>query len=539
MFVHEAIAEEAAATDTDTIFGLLGDANLFMVNSFVEKQQGRYVSAVHEASAVMMAYGYARRGARLGVATVTQGPGLTNTATALTEGVRSGTPLLVITGDTAPNNRLNQQTLDQEPFVRATGAGYVLVGSPDDVRSAVRLATRRAVAEGRPIVLNCPTEYMWAEAGEAAAEGDSWPNAGQRPVVSEDQLDEALGVITSARRPLVLAGRGVIGADQRRAVLAFAERIGAPLVTTLRARNLYTAAEGSVGVCGTVSTEPGVLAIGESDCVIAFGASLNTWTTVRNSVFAGKRVVQVDTDKSRFRDEVPVTAAVLGDAADVAMRFVEALDSAEVSRSGFRNRATAKVEQLDLTHDAPLGAKLSLAGVFSEVSRALPERRTVVYDGGRFQGEAFKYLCGPNYRCEVPTTDFGAVGMGMGAAIGAAVAARDEPTVLVTGDGGFMMNGLAELHSAIRARLPLIVVICNDGSYGAEYDQFLNRGVSPELSLFQWPDFAEVARSLGADGLSIESVSDVPVAVAAIDSPTRPVVLDLRIAPGDVPEVPH
>jgi thiamine pyrophosphate-dependent acetolactate synthase large subunit-like protein len=127
----------------------------------------------------------------------------------------------------------------------------------------------------------------------------------------------------------------------------------------------------------------------------------------------------------------------------------------------------------------------------------------------------------------------------MGAAIGAAVAARDEPTVLVTGDGGFMMNGLAELHSAIRARLPLIVVICNDGSYGAEYDQFLNRGVSPELSLFQWPDFAEVARSLGADGLSIESVSDVPVAVAAIDSPTRPVVLDLRIAPGDVPEVPH
>src|ERR1700722_11726465 len=145
MFVHEVIAEEVAATGTDTMFGLIGDANLFMVNSFVERQHGTYVSAVHEAGAVMMAHGYACRAARLGVATVTQGPGLTNTATALTEAVRSSTPLLLITGDTAPNNRLNQQTLDQEPFVRATGAGYVFIEAPQDVRSAVRLAIRRAV----------------------------------------------------------------------------------------------------------------------------------------------------------------------------------------------------------------------------------------------------------------------------------------------------------------------------------------------------------------------------------------------------------
>src|ERR1700756_1653020 len=154
MFVHEVIAREVAATGTDTVFGLLGDANLFMVNSFVKGRGGTYVSAVHEASAVMMAYGYASRGGCLGVATVTQGPGLTNTATALTEAVRSGKALLVITGDTAPGNKLNQQTLDQEPFVRTTGAGYVLVERPEDAASAVRIAARRALAESRPYVLN-------------------------------------------------------------------------------------------------------------------------------------------------------------------------------------------------------------------------------------------------------------------------------------------------------------------------------------------------------------------------------------------------
>ncbi|MGW6144853.1 thiamine pyrophosphate-binding protein [Streptomyces sp. NPDC055140] len=543
MFVHEAIAEEIAATGTDTVFGLIGDANLFMVHSFVEKQHGSYVSAAHEASAVMMAYGYACRSAHLGVATVTQGPGLTNTATALTEAVRSSTPLLLITGDTAPSNRLNQQSLDQEPFVRATGAGYVVVGWPGEVRSAVRRAARQAMEQSCPVVLNCPTEYAWVDIG---TEPEDTEGAAGLPLstsqdlpVSEGEIDEALGVIAASRRPLVLVGRGAIGKEHRQAVLDFAQRIGAPIVTTLRARGLYSADEGSVGVCGTVSTEPGVLAISDSDCVIAFGASLNTWTTVRNSLFADKRVVHVDTDKSRFRGEVPVTATVLGDAAAVAQRFIELLDAAEVRGAGFRERATAGVTDADLTWDAPLGDKVTLAGVLSAVSRALPGRRTVVHDGGRFQGEAFKYLCGPTYRSEVPTTDFGAVGLGMGAAIGAAAYARDEPTVLVTGDGGFMMNGLAELHSAIRAGLPLTVIICNDGSYGAEYDQFVNKGLNPQLSLFQWPDFADVARSLGAEGLTVEAVSDVAAALAAVAAPSRPVVIDVRIAPHDIPEVPH
>jgi thiamine pyrophosphate-dependent acetolactate synthase large subunit-like protein len=189
--------------------------------------------------------------------------------------------------------------------------------------------------------------------------------------------------------------------------------------------------------------------------------------------------------------------------------------------------------------DIALGQRVTLAGVLSAMNRALPRNRTVVYDGGRFEGEAYKYIWATDYRSQVLTTDFGVVGLGMGAAIGAASAARDEATVLVTGDGGFMMNGMAELHSAIRAGLPLIVVICNDSSYGAEYDQFVNRGLDPSLSLFDWPDFAEVARALGADGLTVDTVADVPAAIAAFQAPTRPVVIDLRIGVADIPQVPH
>ena len=537
MLVHELIAREVADTGTPVMFGLLGDANLFMANAFVNQNKGRFVDAAHESSAVMMAFGYACRTSGLGVATVTQGPGLANTATALLEAVRSHVPVLVITGDTAPSNTLNQQSLDQEPFVRATGAGYVLVDSPEAAGDAVRTAAARALAESRPYVLNCPTEFHWVEVGEPSPRSEADPPPAAE--VSEDELEEALGVLAMARRPLVLVGKGATPPPQRDAVARLAERLGAPIATTLRARHLYSAAEGSVGVCGTVSTEVGVQAIMESDCIVTFGASLNTWTHVRNSLFEGKRIVQVDVDRARFRPEVPVTATVEGDAAAVAELMVEMLDAAELPASAFRERVTEGVIDSDLVAVTPLGDKLTFAGALSTLNQNLPHPRTIATDGGRFQGESFKYLWSTDHFREVQTTTFGAVGMGMGAAIGAALAAPDEQTVLVTGDGGFMMNGLAELHSAVRADIPLIVLICNDSSYGAEYDQFVNKGLPPDLSLFDWPDFAEVASTMGADGVTVATTADIEDAIRAVKSPTRPVVIDIRVAPQDIPEVPH
>src|SRR5260370_8906204 len=193
MFVHESVAAAVASAHVDTMFGLIGDANLFMVNAFVEQHGGRYVSAVHEASAVMMAFGANERSGRRGVAAVTQGPGLTNTATALIEAVRSSTPLVLIIGDTAPGNLLNQQSLGQEPFVRAPGAGYVLVQRPADAAPCVRQAIATALGESRPAVLNCPTEYQWDEV--EFADAAVVPARPASPDPDDDQLDAAVGVI--------------------------------------------------------------------------------------------------------------------------------------------------------------------------------------------------------------------------------------------------------------------------------------------------------------------------------------------------------
>lgn len=537
MYVHQAVAKALADLGTDTMFGLIGDANLFMVNSFVDQQGCRYVSAVHEASAVMMALGYASRTDRLGVATVTQGPGLSNTATSLIEAVRSRSPVIVITGDTAPSNPLNQQSLDQERFVNATGAHYIVAKGAEDAVHAVQRAVSLATSDSCPVVVNIPTEYQWSTIEYAlAATAEStkaWPE------VSEDALNEALGIIASARRPLVLAGRGAVGPSQRAAILDFSLRIGAPIVTTLQARELYSAADGSLGICGTLANYIGGQAIADSDCVIVFGASLNTWTTVQNTMLTGKALVHVDVDSAKLGLNMHATVAVHGECAEVARTFIKWLDAGAVPVSPFRDRVTAGVSDSDLriTYSDSSGA-ITVGAVLSAIDEAMPRERTTIYDGGRFMGEAFKYA-NSSWERQILSTAFGAVGMGMGAAIGAAVGASDEPAILITGDGGFMMNGLAELHSAIRANIPLIVVICNDRSYGAEYDQFINKDLPTSLSIFDWPDFGSVAIALGADSYTIASLADVGAALDALRNPTRPVLIDIHIDVAAVPEVAH
>jgi len=536
VLVYEAMAAALADADVDTVFGLIGDSNLFLINAFVEQFGGRYVSAVHEASAVMMAHGYASRADRLGVATVTQGPGLTNTATALVEAVRGNTPLLLVTGDTAPSNLRNLQTLAQEPFVRATGADYMVVEDPADAADAVRRAVAVARSRSRPVVLNCPTEYMWAEASYRSA---TVPAVIAPPPPRTDQLDVAVGVIASAQRPIVVAGRGVVASGAREAVLAFARRVGAPILTTLRARNLYSAADGSFGVIGTLSSEKGSQAIADCDCVIVFGASLNTWTTVHDTLLGDKAVVHIDIDAGQIGGHTKATAPVWGDAATVAEAITAWLDEAEIPPTSFRDRVTAGLQPDELNVPAPARSRLTFASALAEIMAVVPAQRTVVFDGGRFLGEAFAHVRVPDAARQVLTTSFGAVGLGMGAAIGAACAAPDEPTVLVTGDGGFMMNGLAELQSAVRQGIPLTVLICNDGSYGAEYDQYVNKGVKPDLSLFEWPSFASVAVALGADGITVDSLDDLTAAVAVVRSAEGSLVIDVRVAAADVPEVPH
>lgn len=538
---HAVLAQALSSGGVGTLFGLIGDGNLFMVNSYVSDCGGTYVGAVHEAGAMHMALGYAQTSGKIGVATVTHGPALMNTLTALVEGVRARVPSVLVCGDTAAEHKEHLQNIGQRDVVMPTGAGFEQMRSSRTIAADMAAALRRAAAERRPIVLNVPSEIQWEDASPQPFKL-KLPDRRVAPTSGSD-VDEAAGLIATARRPIVLAGRGAIGARARDALLRFAQRIDAPVATTLKANNLFRGSPRNIGIFGTLSSPPAVDVITASDCVISFGASLNEMTTSQGSFLRNKRVVQIQAEPQDIGIHLSPDACMVGDTVEVVDLLLRLLDEAEIEPSRFfDSNMQAALESFSATDEWPdrsgpqtLDFPRSLAGLNS----MLPPDRICVTDGGRFTRFAWKLIDVPDPQSFVQTTHFGAIGMGMPQAIGAAFSDRSRPVVLVIGDGGFMLGGMSEFHTAVREGIDLIVVLCNDGSYGAEHIQFRNRGLPVDLSVFRWPEFAKVAIALGADAVTVRTLADFPAVDQAIAQRDRrrPLLIDLQFDPDLVPAV--
>lgn len=540
MLFHQAMAKALADQGIDTIFGVLGDANLYMMDSFERETGGHFYSMSNEAGAVLAANGYARTSGRVGTATVTHGPALTNTITALVESVRDHTPVLLVAGDTAVVDRDNFQNVAQRDLVMPTGAGFEQVRAPHTMAEDVAVAVRRACLERRPVVLNVPVDFQWQEV-EYAPSPVRW-TAPQAVVPDPAALDQAVGIIASSRRPLVLAGQGAASQEGKQALLRFANRIGAPLATTLRARDLFRGEPHNLGILGTLSHEVALDVVGQADCVIAFGASLNPWTTAEGSVIGGKKVVHVDIDRAAIEHFSEVTAAVVGDTVPVTAAFVELLDQAEVKPTGFASPALA--ERLahrdehaytDLGTDQTIDVRTALL----RVEEAFPVDRTLVHDGGRFVFWAFQLLHVPEPRAYVHTLNFGSIGLGMGDAIGAWFGAPGRPVLLITGDGGFMLGGLAEFSAAVRHHVDLVVVVLNDSAYGAEHIQFRTRDMDPTIATFDWPDLASVATALGGRGVTVHNCHELETVLSVLEHRDRPILIEVKIDPDKVSTPGH
>jgi acetolactate synthase I/II/III large subunit len=540
MYFHEGIAEALADAGISTVFGVLGDANLYMMSSFQQLAGGHYYSVSNEIAAVLAAAGYARASGRLGVATVTHGPALTNTVTALVDSVRAHTPLLLIAGDTAETDRGNLQDVPQREIVRSTGAGFVQLRAPETLAEDLATAMRRATAESRPVVLNIPADFQWQEVIYKPV--PVTPLAAQAVRPDPAALGLAVGIVASARRPVVLAGRGAAAPDARAALLRLADRIGAPLATTLRGKDLFRGQRFDLGIFGTLADAVTLETVLSSDCVIAFGAGLNRYTTAEQSLLSGKRVVQVDIDRDAIGRWAPVDVGVIGDTAVVADSIMAMLDEAEVGPTAFASDALAEKLASGDRHgfaDRSTDRTIDLRTAVRRLEDAFPAERTLVIDAGRFIGQAFTMLHVPEPSAYVHTANFGSVGLGMGCAIGASFGAPGRPVLLVCGDGGFMLGGLAEFSTAVRHGVDLVVVVMNDGAYGAEHIQFRNKQLDPAISTFDWPDFGPVATALGGAGFTARNVAELDAALAAIPHRTRPVLIDVKLDPDAVPSSRH
>jgi thiamine pyrophosphate-dependent acetolactate synthase large subunit-like protein len=528
--VAEAVGRALASLGVDAVFGLLGSGNLTFTNALRDAGVP-FHAARHEGGAICMADGYARVSGRLAACSVHQGPGLTNAVTGLTEAAKSRTPLLVLAADTPAAALRSNFRIDQAGLVEAVGAVAERVHGPATAMADVARAVRRARVERRAVVLNLPLDAQAADC-EPELPPAAPELAPPRPAATA--VDALARLLAEARRPAIVAGRGAVLAGAGPALRELGEASGAVLATSAVANGLFAGDPYALGIAGGFSSPLASRLLGEADAVVAFGAALNQWTTRHGTLIAsGARVAQVDLDGDAIGAHRPVELGVVGDARETAEALVAALDAAvgagrrtealaaEIAAGGWRDQPY---------EDGAAAGRLDPRTLSIALDDMLPLERTVVVDSGHFMGWPSMYLRMPDAAGFVFPQAFQCVGLGLGNAIGAALARPDRLTVAALGDGGALM-ALPELETLGRLGVPLLVVIYDDAAYGAEVHHFRPMGQAVDLAQFPDTDFAALAEAAGCRGLEARTVDDLEGVRAWLAVRDRPLVLDARVDP--------
>jgi acetolactate synthase-1/2/3 large subunit len=530
---YAALANVLAEHGVESIFGVLGNGNMFTLGNWIAEHMGNYVAAANEAGAVLMAAGYANATDLVGVATVTYGPGLANALGALTSAARERSAVVVLSGDAAYVQRGHTQKIDQAALVAPTGAGYEQGLSPRSMAADLRRAFWRATVERRPIVFSSSVEFTFADIDDLGPLPRLVTGFDQTPSPDLVAMDTAVGLIASARKPLVLAGAGARTPVARAALEQLADAIGAPVCTTLPAKGLFYGNEYDLGVLGSLSTPRAVEAVLAADCIVAVGAGLNRLTAGGDGwpYFKGKAIVQCDLDPAAIGRDYPPDTGVVADGAAFAGMVVEWLAAAEHPATMFRT-ALAPVSGASRRRSVATSGTVDIGDALLALNSALPSERYIAVDGGRFASHAVACLdvARPQaWNCSF--RGFGAIGNAVSTAVGMCCAGGSGPTVAVVGDGGFMLGGLAEFNTAVRHGLDLVVLVCNDSSYGSEYRKLKARDFDVQSCMFAWPDFARVAESLGGSGYTIRGAEDLAQLPAVIERRERPLLIDVKLDP--------
>ena len=529
---YQALTRELLAIGTTAVFGVMGEDTAALTADLIAAGIP-YYGARHEAGAVTMADGYSWATGGLGVCMVTRGPGITNAATALRGAAGGHRRVLLLTGD-APRDadvRHDLKVLAQEAVCRAVGLEYLTAEHASELAERLQAAVARARA-GRPAVLAIPVNVLNGPpaAQEAAAPPAELFSAGAGEPAARD-VDAVARLLARHRRPLVLAGRGACAPGVPGRLQELAERTGALLGTTLLAKDAFRGHPLDLGVVGGFASDAAYEQLREVDCVLAFGASLTPFTTAERTLFAGVPVVQVDADPSKLGASFPVDLGIAADAGRTAQRLLDVLPRAEERPLHAPANLARLAGPANAAADESAGGELDPRTVATVLDELLPPGRTVVLDSGRFMTSPGRFV-----RVEGPdrfrlTADCGAIGMGLGVALGAAVARAPDTTVLFTGDGGFSM-ALADLETAARHRLPLAIVVMNDRAYGAERLHLAHDGLPLEVADLPEMDFAAIAAALGIESARAGTEAELRAHAGALDRAGRgPLVLDCRIRP--------
>jgi acetolactate synthase-1/2/3 large subunit len=509
----------------------------------------RAVSAHGEKAAAYMADGYARVLGRPGIC-MSQTVGAANISAGLKDAFLSCSPVIAFTGGTAPDTRYRnvyQEIRDFEMFEPVTKWNAEVEGPgrlSDVIAQAFRVATSGAPGPVHvelrgntgQVAVGSPEDRRAFELAFDQRFGEVPPF---RPVADASDIRAALNELQRAERPIIVAGGGVMWSRAEAELVELAERMSIPVATSLHAKAAIAESNPlNVGICGTYSRTCANRAVAEADLVFFVGSQSGSMVTAFWQIPPqGTRVIHLDINPTQLGRHYPTAVSLNGDARATLRQMLA--DAPRRDNSVWLDRVQTLVEQWRSEAASVLennAGPIRPERIVAEIGNALPENGAAVIDTLQASVWSGSYmpLKGPSQRF---VRCAGSLGWGFPAAIGAKCALGDRPVVCFTGDGGFYYH-IAELETAARYGIPLVVVVNNNGAYGADrqsepspYRSDAGESDADKTWKFGEYNFADIARDFGCEGIRVENPVDIAAALRHAISIGKPVVVDMVTDP--------
>jgi acetolactate synthase I/II/III large subunit len=533
---YQVLVDDLKVLGVEQVFGLMSDDTAVFATA-LDSSGIRFYGARHENNAIAMAEGFSYATGGLGVAVIGRGPATANGLHAATYASRAGSRVLIIYGDAAVSaGAVNSMGPDYKGFnstgvLGAAGLRTFVATSPETARGALADAAAAALQGGAAALL-LPVNVQLADMDLAKAARPAAPKPARPPAAPRPQaIEAAANLVRQSRKPLIVAGLGAHRAGAKAELVQLADRIGALLVTSARGKDMFRGHPANLGIVGSFSHSAARRMIDQADCVLVFGAGLNLLTMSFGHSLPKVPLIQVDADRGHIGRWHPADVAVVGDARLAAQALLEALPPGSNADRPFRSEETLRfLRDFDIARDfepanTPRTVDPRALGVALE--KLLPANRNLVYDAGNFLG-IVPYLSVPGPGHFKLTSDFASIGLGFGTALGVAKARPDETTVLVIGDGGFLMT-MGELETVVREDLPLIVVLMNDCAYGAELHFLKMRDLPVAKSVFPDVDYAPIAEAFGFQAATVRTLAELQKLAPLLAKPDGPIFLDCKL----------
>jgi acetolactate synthase-1/2/3 large subunit len=537
----EIMCEALVRQDVEVIFGIPGGAIMPFYDALYEfGDQLRHVLCRHEQGAGHAAEGYARASGRTGVCVATSGPGATNLVTPIADAWMDSTPIVVITGQ-VPGPMLGTDAFQE---VDIAGVTLPITKQSYVVRSAAELP--RVFAEafylartGRPgpvlidVTKDAQRERVvpnWDVAYHLPGYVDTRVTPLDRPAIRR-----AAELISAAERPLILAGQGIIHAGAQRELLAFAERTGMPVATTLHGLGAFPQAHPlSLGLVGMHGWAHVNRAIQRCDVLLNVGSRFDDRVTGKPGTFARQaKIVHVDIDGAELGKNVPIDVGIVGDALRVLRTLIDVTPPRD-TRAWRHEIGRLRSEHAPKPHrsDRAAAGILSPNEVYASLRRAIGTRDDVriVTDVGQHQMWAAQLLEWWRPRTHLTSGGAGTMGFAIPAALGAALAAPEETIWAIVGDGGFQMTNQELATIAQEGVTNLKIAIINNGYLGMVrqwQELFESRRYS--ATRLSGPSIARLADAYGVCGMTVTAPDQVAEAIDEAWQHPGCVVIDFQV----------